>query len=61
MYHRRSFATRAEARHAAVEYIEADCNRRRPHSTIGYRIPAQAMDAFSGRTKPKPEGLPLAA
>ena len=51
MYHTRSFATREEARHAVVEYIEAYYNRKRPHSTIGYRIPAEAMDAFFERTK----------
>ena len=24
------------AKHAVIEFIEAVCNRRRPHSTIGY-------------------------
>ena len=61
MYYCRSFATRAEARHAVVEYIEVDYNRKRPHSTIGYKIPARAMDAFFERTKPAEEGLPMAA
>ncbi len=51
MYHTRSFATREEAKHAVIEYIEAYYNRKRPHSTIGYRIPAEAMDAFFERTK----------
>ena len=60
MYHRKSFATRADAKHAVVEFIEADYNRRRPHSTIGYQVPARAMESFFER-KPKPEGLPLAA
>lgn len=51
MYHTRSFATREEeAKHAVIEYIEAYYNRRRPHSTIGYKIPAEAMDAFFDRT-----------
>lgn len=61
MYYRRSFATRSEARHAVVEFIEADYNRRRPHSTIGYKIPAKAMDEFFERTKPRSGELPMAA
>lgn len=51
MYHTRSFATRDEAKHAVVEYIESCYNRKRPHSTIGYRVPAEAMDAFFEQTK----------
>lgn len=61
MYHRRSSATRADARHAVVEFIEADYNRKRPHSTIGYQIPARAMELFFERTKPAEERLPMAA
>lgn len=34
----------------------ARCNRNRPHSTIGYRVPAKVMDAFFERTKPTAEG-----
>lgn len=49
MYHLRAFATRDEARMAAVEYVEGYYNRRRPHSTIGYRIPAEVMDGFFAR------------
>ena len=41
---------------AVVEFIESYCNRRRPHSTIGYRIPAEAMDGFFGRTAPHVDG-----
>ena len=59
--HRRSFATRDAAKHAVIEFIEAHCNRKRPHSTIGYRVPAEAMDAFFERTAPKLDGLPMAA
>ena len=51
MYHTRSFATRDEAKHAVIEYIESYYNTKRPHSTIGYRVPAEAMDAFFERTK----------
>ena len=61
MYHRRSFPTRAEARRAVVGFIEGYYNRRRPHSTIGYRIPAQVMEEFFERTAPRPGELPLAA
>ena len=52
MYHLRKWPTRDEARHAVVEFIESYYNRRRPHSTIGYRIPAEAMDGFFERTEP---------
>ena len=51
---RRRFATGAEAGHAVVEFIEAYYNRRRPHSSIGYRVPAEAMADFFERTEPKP-------
>ena len=42
-YHQRTFATRAEARLAVADYIEAFYNRRRLHSTLGYRTPAEAL------------------
>mgnify|MGYP002264523089 FL=1 len=58
MHHRRSFPTRDSAKHAAIEFIEAYYNRRRPHSTIGYKVPAEAMEEFFERTAPKPEDLP---
>ena len=61
MYYRRGFATRAEARTAVVEFIESYYNRRRPHSTIGYRAPAEAMEAFFERTAPGPQEAALAA
>ena len=46
------------AKHAVIEFIEADCSRRRPHSTIGYQIPAQAMESFFERAKPAEGGFP---
>ena len=61
MYYRRSFPTRDSAKHAVIEFIEAYYNRRRPHSTIGYKVPAEAMAAFFDRTGPKPEAMPMAA
>lgn len=61
MYYRRSFPTRDSAKHAVIEFIEAYYNRRRPHSTIGYKVPAEAMAAFFERIEPKPEAMPMAA
>lgn len=61
MYYRRSFPTRDSAKHAVVEFIEAYYNRRRPRSTIGYKVPAEAMAAFFERTEPKLEAMPMAA
>jgi transposase InsO family protein len=49
MFHTREFATRAEARAAVMEYIEVYYNRQRRHSSTGYQIPAEKMDAFFGR------------
>jgi transposase InsO family protein len=43
MAHRTTFPTRARARVEMAEYIEVDYNRRRLHSTLGYRTPAQAL------------------
>ena len=52
MYSLRKWATREEARNAVIDYIERRYNRNRPHSTIGYRVPAESMDAFFERTRP---------
>lgn len=43
MYYRQSFPNRARARFAVAEYIEVFYNRRRLHSTLGYRTPFQAL------------------
>ena len=43
MYHRRTWPTRARARFAVAEYIEVFYNRRRLHSTLGYRTPAEVL------------------
>lgn len=61
MYHRGRFPTRDAAKRAVIEFTEADYNRRRPHSAIGYQVPAQVMDSFFGRTKQAEEGLLMAA
>lgn len=42
-YHREPFATRARARFAVAEYIEVFYNRKRLHSSLGYRTPAQVL------------------
>ena len=43
MYHRYRFGTRARARFAVAEYIEVFYNRKRRHSTLGYRTPAAVL------------------
>lgn len=43
MYHRYKFTTRARARFAVAEYIEVFYNRKRLHSTLGYKTPAAAL------------------
>jgi transposase InsO family protein len=43
MYHREHFATRARARFAVADYIEVFYNRKRLHSSLGYRTPAEAL------------------
>jgi putative transposase len=42
-YHRHRFDTRARARFAVAEYIDVFYNRQRPHSTLDYRTPAEAL------------------
>ncbi len=41
LIHRRSWATRGQARTAIVDYIEVFFNRRRLHSSLGYLGPAE--------------------
>jgi putative transposase len=40
------YATRQEAKQDVFEYIEVFYNRRRRHSALGYRSPAQHYDAW---------------
>lgn len=47
--YRRVFATRAEARRAIFDYIEVFYNRRRRHSSLGYRSPADYEAARQSR------------
>ncbi len=46
MYHRQSFPDRARARFAVADYIEGSCNRKRLHSALGYRTPAEALTDY---------------
>lgn len=46
LVYRRKWTGRAELREAVFEYIEVFYNRQRLHSTLGYRTPAEAEDAY---------------
>jgi putative transposase len=46
MYYRQDFPNRARARFAVADYIEVFYNRRRLHSTLGYRTPLEALTEF---------------
>jgi putative transposase len=46
--HHVRFRTRAEARAAVFEYVEAFYNRQRLHSSLGYRTPAEARAGMEG-------------
>jgi putative transposase len=47
LVHRRRFATRAEARTAIFDYIEAFYNRSRLHSALGYKSPLDYESSLS--------------
>ena len=49
LVYRSSWTTRAEARADVHEYIEVFYNRRRKHSTIGYKTPVQAEQEHAAR------------
>jgi len=44
MFHHHRFTTRARARFAVADYIEVFYNRRRLHSSLGYRTPHEALN-----------------
>jgi putative transposase len=46
MIHQRRFATRAEARREIIRFIEGFYNRRRLHSGLGYRPPAEVLEEW---------------
>jgi putative transposase len=43
MFHHQQFPTRARACFAVADYIEVFYNRRRLHSSLGYRTPHEAL------------------
>jgi putative transposase len=47
LIHRRSWPSRARARHAIFEFIEVFYNRQRLHSSLGYLTPAEYEHALS--------------
>jgi putative transposase len=49
LVYRTSFATRAIARRAIVKYIEVFYNRKRIHSGLGYRTPAEVHAEYLAR------------
>jgi putative transposase len=46
MFHHQHFDTRDRARFAVADYVEVFYNRRRLHSTLGYRTPYEALTDF---------------
>ncbi len=46
MFHHHRFTTRARARFAVADYIEVFYNRRRLHSSLGYRTPHEALNEY---------------
>jgi transposase InsO family protein len=48
---RETFATRAEARRAIVQYIEGFYNRRRLHSGLGYKVPLEVHHEYLNRQR----------
>ena len=47
LVYRSTWPTRFELRAAVFEYIEVFYNRRRLHSSIGYKIPAELKSAYA--------------
>lgn len=60
-YHRFTFETRAKARTAVIWYIESFYNRMRPHSSVGWRRPAELMGEFFVRFDSGLEEVRMAA
>ena len=46
LIHRRSWSSRSDLRAALFEYIEVFYNRRRLHSYLGYKTPAQFEEQY---------------
>ena len=60
-YARFAFKTRAKARAAVIWYIETFYNRMRPHSSVGWRRPAELMGEFFERFDSGLEEVQMAA
>ena len=60
-YHRRTWATRAEARTAVAGWIENTYNRRRLHSAIRMLPPVEYEESLRRKSQGKSEGLQAAA
>jgi transposase InsO family protein len=62
LVHRKRFATRQEARKALFEYIEVFYNRKRLHSSLGYKSPLQFFEDWrssQNQIEPVIQDLPL--
>lgn len=46
-YHGLRYATHADMKAASFEYIEVFYNRKRQHSTLGYRSPIQYLERWT--------------
>jgi len=46
LVHHQKYRNRSQARQSLFEYIERFYNRRRLHSTLGYRTPAQFEEVY---------------
>lgn len=47
LIHRRRWRTRLEVRNAVFEYIEVFYNRRRLHSSLDYKTPAEVEEEYA--------------
>ena len=47
LVHRHAWPTRAQARQAVFEYVEVFYNRRRLHSSLGYKTPALVEQEYA--------------
>ncbi len=48
-YHRLRYATHADMKATSFEYIEVFYNRKRQHSTLGYRSPIQYLEQWTAK------------
>ena len=60
-YSRFAFETRSKARTAVIWYMESFYNRARPHSSVGWKRPAELMEEFFARFERGLEEVQMAA